>query len=160
MTGYQRRVLFLIYHAWNCSHRRTTEGIYNCDLPECRAMRAVLQHMESCEDGSTCQFSNCRYVSFTFTHYMICLRHDCEICWPVRSEINQLCGLEQLPATVPSYRWRHLTPAARACNSDRFFKVATFCFDDCFAHSWHSLDELQDVVTRNGFHFTGVPCQV
>ncbi|CAJ0947939.1 unnamed protein product [Ranitomeya imitator] len=25
-----------------------------------------------------------------------------------------------------------------------FFKVATFCFDDCFAHSWHSLDELQE----------------
>ncbi|CAJ0931543.1 unnamed protein product [Ranitomeya imitator] len=36
----------------------------------------------------------------------------------------------------------------------RFFKVATFCFDDCFAHSWHSLDELQEVVTGNGFHFT------
>ncbi|CAJ0951890.1 unnamed protein product [Ranitomeya imitator] len=36
----------------------------------------------------------------------------------------------------------------------RFFKVAIFCFDDCFAHSWHSLDELQEVVTRNGFHFT------
>ncbi|XP_077130238.1 uncharacterized protein LOC143785352 isoform X1 [Ranitomeya variabilis] len=119
MTEYQRRVLFLIYHAWNCNHRQTTAGIYNCDLPECRTMRAVLQHMESCEDGSTCQFSNCRYVSFTFTHYMICLRHDCEICWPVRSEINQLCGLEQLPATIPSYsRWKHLTPAARACNAD------------------------------------------
>ncbi|CAJ0935660.1 unnamed protein product [Ranitomeya imitator] len=26
----------------------------------------------------------------------------------------------------------------------RFFKVATFCFDDCFADSWHSLDELQE----------------
>ncbi|CAJ0940216.1 unnamed protein product [Ranitomeya imitator] len=25
-----------------------------------------------------------------------------------------------------------------------FFKVATLCFDDCFAHSWHSLDELQE----------------
>ncbi|CAJ0947471.1 unnamed protein product [Ranitomeya imitator] len=42
----------------------------------------------------------------------------------------------------------------------RFFKVVTFCFDDCFADSQHSLDELQEVVTGNGFHFTGVPCQV
>ncbi|XP_069835634.1 transmembrane protein 26-like [Dendropsophus ebraccatus] len=25
-----------------------------------------------------------------------------------------------------------------------FFKVATFCLDYCFAHSWHSLDELQE----------------
>ncbi|CAJ0950273.1 unnamed protein product [Ranitomeya imitator] len=40
-------------------------------------------------------------------------------------------------------------------NRLRFFKVATFCFDDCFAHSWHSLDELQEVVTGNGFHFIG-----
>ncbi|CAJ0929850.1 unnamed protein product [Ranitomeya imitator] len=32
----------------------------------------------------------------------------------------------------------------------RFFKVATFCLDDCFANSWHSLDELQEVVTGNG----------
>ncbi|CAJ0940336.1 unnamed protein product [Ranitomeya imitator] len=40
-------------------------------------------------------------------------------------------------------------------NPPMFFKVATFCFDDCFAHYWHSLDELQEVVTGNGFHFTG-----
>ncbi|CAJ0937489.1 unnamed protein product, partial [Ranitomeya imitator] len=25
-----------------------------------------------------------------------------------------------------------------------FFKVATFYFDDCFAQSWHSLDDLQE----------------
>ncbi|KAM4027792.1 uncharacterized protein ACNLHF_023424 isoform 3-T3 [Anomaloglossus baeobatrachus] len=36
----------------------------------------------------------------------------------------------------------------------RFFKVATFCFDYCFAHARHSLDEPQEVVTGNGFHFT------
>ncbi|CAJ0916993.1 unnamed protein product [Ranitomeya imitator] len=33
----------------------------------------------------------------------------------------------------------------------RFLKVATFCIDDCFAYSWHSLDELQEVLTGNGF---------
>lgn len=41
----------------------------------------------------------------------------------------------------------------------RFFKVATFCFDDSFAHSWHSLNQLHEVVTWNGFQLTGVPCQ-
>ena len=29
----------------------------------------------------------------------------------------------------------------------RFFKIATLCFDYCFAHSWLSLDELHEVVT-------------
>ena len=40
----------------------------------------------------------------------------------------------------------------------RFFKVATFCLDDSFAHSWHSLNQLNEVVTWNAFKLTGVPC--
>ena len=38
------------------------------------------------------------------------------------------------------------------------FKVATFCFDDSFAHSWHSLSQIHEVVTWDGFQLTGVPC--
>ena len=41
----------------------------------------------------------------------------------------------------------------------RLFKVATFCFDDRFAHSWLSLSQLHEVVTWNGFQLTGEPCQ-
>ena len=40
----------------------------------------------------------------------------------------------------------------------RFFKVATLCLDDSFAHSWHSLNQLHEVVTWNAFQLTGVPC--
>jgi hypothetical protein len=40
----------------------------------------------------------------------------------------------------------------------RFFKVATVCLDDSFAHSWHSLNQLHEVVTWNAFQLTGVPC--
>ena len=40
----------------------------------------------------------------------------------------------------------------------RFFKVATLCLDESFAHSWHSLKHLHDVVTWNAFQLTGVPC--
>ena len=35
--------------------------------------------------------------------------------------------------------------------SFRFFNVATFCVDDSFAHSWHSLNQVHEVVTWNGF---------
>ena len=31
------------------------------------------------------------------------------------------------------------------------FKVTTFCFDDSLAHSLHSLSQLHEVVTWNGF---------
>lgn len=32
-----------------------------------------------------------------------------------------------------------------------FLKVPTFCFNGSFAHSWHSLNQLQELATRNGF---------
>ena len=41
----------------------------------------------------------------------------------------------------------------------RFFKVATICLDDSFAHSWHSLNHLQDLVSWNAFQLTCVPCK-
>ena len=39
----------------------------------------------------------------------------------------------------------------------RFFKVATLFLDDSFAQSWHSLNQLHEVVTWNAFKLTGVP---
>ena len=41
----------------------------------------------------------------------------------------------------------------------RFFKVATFCCDDSFAHSWYSLNHLHEVVAWNGFQLTDLLCQ-
>lgn len=40
-----------------------------------------------------------------------------------------------------------------------FLKIAIFCFDDSFANSWPSLNQLHEEVTWNVFHFAGVPCQ-
>jgi hypothetical protein len=34
---------------------------------------------------------------------------------------------------------------------------ATLCLDDSFAHSWHSLNHLHEVVIWNAFQLTGVP---
>ena len=39
----------------------------------------------------------------------------------------------------------------------RFFKVATLCLDDSFAHSLHSLNQLHEVDTWNEFQLAGVP---
>ena len=37
----------------------------------------------------------------------------------------------------------------------RFFKVATLCLDDSFAHTWHSLNQLHKVVvTWNAVQLT------
>jgi hypothetical protein len=40
----------------------------------------------------------------------------------------------------------------------RFSKVAALCLDDSFAHSWHSLNQLNEAVTWNAFQLTGAPC--
>jgi hypothetical protein len=39
----------------------------------------------------------------------------------------------------------------------RFFKVATLCLDDSFAH-FYSLNQINEVVTWNAFQLTCVPC--
>jgi hypothetical protein len=39
----------------------------------------------------------------------------------------------------------------------KFFKVATLCLVESFAHSWHSLNQLYEIVTWNAFQLTGVP---
>ena len=36
------------------------------------------------------------------------------------------------------------------------FQIATLCLDDSFAHGWHSLNQLHEVVTWNAFQLTGV----
>lgn len=46
-----------------------------------------------------------------------------------------------------SYEWTH--GIMETCF--RFFKIATICLNYCFAHTLHSLDEVHDVVTWNGF---------
>ena len=37
-------------------------------------------------------------------------------------------------------------------------QIATLFLDDSFAHAWHSLNQLPEVVTWNTFQLTGVPC--
>ena len=37
-------------------------------------------------------------------------------------------------------------------------QIATLCLDDSFAHSWHSLNQLHEVITCNAFQLTGVSC--
>jgi hypothetical protein len=37
-------------------------------------------------------------------------------------------------------------------------QTATLSFDDSIAHSWHSPNQLHEVVTWNAFQLTGVPC--
>ena len=37
-------------------------------------------------------------------------------------------------------------------------QIAILCLDDSFAHTWHSLNQLNELVTWNAFQLTDVPC--
>jgi hypothetical protein len=37
-------------------------------------------------------------------------------------------------------------------------QIATLSLDDRFAHSWHSLNQIHEVVTWNAFQLTDVSC--
>ncbi|CAJ0951221.1 unnamed protein product, partial [Ranitomeya imitator] len=67
------------------------------------------------------------------------------LCNGTRIVVKQMMSKETRPAPV--------TKVKVGAENGRFFKVATFCIDDCFAHFWHSLDELQEVVTGIVFSY-------
>lgn len=66
----------------------------------------------------------------------------------VEQFMNEDCAEESLFASGDScpLAWK-----AEDLKSFRFFKITTLCFVYCFAHSWHSLGELHEVVTWNDF---------
>ncbi|KAM4024226.1 uncharacterized protein ACNLHF_025151 isoform 1-T3 [Anomaloglossus baeobatrachus] len=116
VTKYYRQSLFVMFHAWNCINRQTSTGKFDCDLRRCQTMQFVLQHVESCEDGSRCKFPMCCKTRFLFIHYMSCLLYDCEICWPLRSEIMQLGGMTELLTTRSPWRLWEDFPSADILN--------------------------------------------
>lgn len=102
-----RQTLFVMFHAWSCMFRRKSQGFLpDCDLPQCQAMQALLRHIVSCVEGPRCKYPKCIITRFLFIHYKACVRHDCEICWPVRSVIKQLCGTNERSARGPSIKVR------------------------------------------------------
>ncbi|XP_056390061.1 uncharacterized protein LOC130284088 isoform X2 [Hyla sarda] len=95
-----RQTLFVMFHAWSCIYRQKSGG-FGCGLPQCQTMKALLRHTETCVEGPLCKDSRCIAIRFLFIHYMICIRRDCKICWPVRSVIKQLCGTDDPSTSRP-----------------------------------------------------------
>nr|XP_023666314.1 uncharacterized protein LOC111843187 [Paramormyrops kingsleyae] len=82
--------LFLLQHARECQqHKQTKREEWSCSRPQCRTMRKVLKHMDSCQAGITCQVKHCASSRLIISHWENCTQHDCPYCMPFKNMSNR-----------------------------------------------------------------------
>ena len=84
-----RQQLMLLLHAHKCSMRdreQPNSERTQCylDLPQCRTMKNVLNHMTTCQEGKACPVQHCSSSRQILTHWKHCERLLCPVCEPLK----------------------------------------------------------------------------